>query len=114
MRWVFAMAVAAVMTFVLAAADVSGTWVGAMDTPGGVFSTTIQLQSGATLTGTVKTDMFEGKIEKAKLDGDKISFELNIEQGRLLYEGTVAGDELKLTVTGTTGNKYPMVCKRQK
>jgi hypothetical protein len=56
----------------------------------------------------------EGKIENGKLDGDKISFEVNIGPGKLAFEGTVAGDEMKLTVTGTSGNKYPLVCKRQK
>ncbi len=70
--------------------------------------------AGAALSGTVKTDMFEAPIEKAKLDSDKISFEINMDYGKVAYEGTVAGDEMKLTVTGTTGNKYPMNCKRQK
>jgi hypothetical protein len=30
------------------------------------------------------------------------------------FEGTVAGEEMKLNVTGTQGDKYALICKRQK
>jgi hypothetical protein len=56
----------------------------------------------------------QGKIEKGKLDGDTTSFEINIERGKISYEGTVAGDEMKLNVTGTTGSRMTLVAKRQK
>jgi hypothetical protein len=106
---------AALMTLCLNAADVAGAWTGSMETPMGTVGMTITLQPGASLTGTVKTDQFgEAPVEKGKLDGDKISFEIKIEPGKVAFEGTVAGDEMKLTVTGTTGNKYPLNCKRQK
>ena len=48
------------------------------------------------------------------MDGDKISFEANIEPGKLAFEGTVAGDEMKLNMTGTQGTKYSLLCNRQK
>jgi hypothetical protein len=80
----------------------------------GAIETTIMIQSATPLAGTIKTDHFDAKIENAKLDGDKVSFEINIEQGKVSYEGTIAGDELKLNVTGTQGNKYVLNCKRQK
>ncbi len=114
MRLFYVMALAAMMTLSLAAADVTGAWKGTMETPMGPMESTITLQAGAELTGAIKTDFFESKIEKAKLDGDKISFEINIEFGRIAYEGTVSGDEMKLNVTGPDGGKIPLNCKRQK
>lgn len=114
MRLFYIMALAAMMTLTLTAADVAGTWKGTMETPMGPMESTITFQAGAQVAGTVKTEFFEGKIENGKLDGDKISFEINIEFGKLAYEGTVAGDELKLNVTGPDGGKIPLNCKRQK
>ena len=72
------------------------------------------LKAGAELTGSVKIGEYDGKIEKGKLAGDKISFEINVEPGKLTYVRTVTGDEMKLNVTGPRGSTYTMVAKRQK
>ena len=114
MRLIMTLALVAVMAYALNAADITGVWKGTMDTQMGAMETTITIQAGSGVAGSVKIGEIEGKIENGKRDGDKISFEINIEHGKLTYEGTVAGDEMKLTVIGTTGNKYPMTCKRQK
>lgn len=113
MRFALTMALATIMAFTLNAADVSGVWKGTMETQMGPMVTTITIQAGSGVEGDVKTDMVEGKIQNGKLDGDKISFEIDTEYGKLAYEGTVAGDEMKLTVAAPSGNTYPMVCKRQ-
>jgi len=42
------------------------------------------------------------------------AFEINNERRTISYEGTVAGDEMKLNVIGTTGNEMTLVAKRQK
>jgi hypothetical protein len=97
------------------AADIPGTWVGTMDTPMGAMQNTITLAlDGTTLSGSVKTDFFEAKIEEAKVNGDNISFVINMDFGKLAYEGIVSGDELKLQVTGSDGGKTPLTAKRQK
>ena len=70
-------------------------------------------ETGPALAGSVKVAEYEGKMEKGKLDGDKISFEVTIERGTISYEGTVAGDEMKLDVTGTTGNQMTLVARQQ-
>jgi hypothetical protein len=75
---------------------------------------TLTIQSGAPLAGKLHAGEYEGAIEKGKVDGDKISFEVNLEPGKITCEGTVAGDEMKLNVTGTQGNQYVVTCKRQK
>ena len=98
------------------AADVSamGVWKGSMETQMGTVENTITIQSAAPLAGTVSVGDYQGKIEKASLDGDKIAFAVTIDPGTLSYQGVVSGDEMKLTVTGTTGNTMALVAKRQK
>jgi len=66
------------------------------------------------LAGNVQVGEFEAAIEEGKLDGDKIYFLISIQPGKLVFEGTVTGGEMKLTVTGTQGNRYSLICKRQK
>jgi hypothetical protein len=67
------------------------------------------------LTASVNLgDYGTGKIANGKLDGDKISSELALDQSKLTYEGIVAGEEMKLLVIGTTGKQYNMIVKREK
>lgn len=110
--WMLGMTLIAALT--LQAADLAGNWKGSMETQMGATEVTIAIQPGAALTGKVKAGDYEAPLEKGKLDGNKISFEMNIEHGKIAYEGTVTGDEMKLTVTGIQGDKYSLVCKRQK
>jgi hypothetical protein len=84
-----------------------------MDTQVGATDVTITIQSGASLAGNVEAGDYEAPIQKGKLDGDKMSFEINIDPGKVTYEGTVAGEEMKLNVTGTQGTEYTLTCKRQ-
>jgi hypothetical protein len=115
MRFAFVLIAVFALAAVAFAADIAGTWKGTMETPMGPMENTIVLQAdGASLTGSVKTDMFEAKVENGKLDGDKVSFEINIEFGKLVYEGTLAEDDLKLNVTAPDGGKIPLNAKRQK
>jgi hypothetical protein len=114
MRLLSIIAICAIATLCLNAADLAGTWKGSMQTQMGDTEVAITFRPGAALAGTVVIAQYEAPIEKAKSDGDKISFEINIEPGRLTFEGTVAGDGMKLNVTGTQGDKYLVVCKRQK
>jgi hypothetical protein len=115
-RLMFLLAVLAVVAF---AADITGTWKGSIETPGGTFDNTFVLKAdGAKLTGTLQGgpngDM---KIEEGKIDGDKVSFVVNMEFGKLSYSGAVSGDDLKLKVTfGEGGDMPPMEinCKRAK
>jgi len=104
----------AVLTFSLFAADLAGTWRGSMNTQMGQTGIAIIFQPGTALTGKVEAGEYGGPIEDAKLEGDNISFVANIGPGTLKFKGTVAGDEMKLAVTGTQGDQYKLVCKRQK
>jgi len=97
-----------------AGANVVGVWKGSMETQMGAVENTITIDAATPLAGTVKVGDYQGKLEKGKVDGEKISFLITIDPGTITYEGTVTGDEMKLTVTGTTGNKMTLVAKRQK
>ena len=94
------------------AADVSGKWTyeapGRGGNPGRPVTITLK-QDGSKLTGSVP-GMGRGGAEapamevmNGKVDGDKISFETKAEfngQTRITkYEGTMAGEELKLKIT---------------
>jgi hypothetical protein len=98
------------------AADVNvvGVWKGSMDTQMGAIENAITIQTAAPLAGTVKVGDYQAKMENASLDGEKIAFQITIEPGTVTYAGNVSGDEMKLTVTGTTGNIMSLVAKRQK
>jgi hypothetical protein len=114
MRLLSLVVLAAMMTFSLTAADLTGTWKGSMETQMGNTQVIITIQPGPGLAGKVKVGDYDGALEKGKLAGDKISFETNVEPGKLTFEGTVAADQMELNVTGTQGNQYTLVCQRQK
>jgi hypothetical protein len=97
--------------------DIAGTWKGTAETPMGPMENTITIQAGAPFTGNVKVGgdfPFEAQIEKAKLEDNKISFEINMQYGRISYDGTVSGDEMQLNVIGIAGAKMTLIAKRQK
>jgi hypothetical protein len=93
-----------VLVFTASAADVSGTWKAATETPNGTFETTFKFKAdGDKLTGTTSNQfMPEAQIADGKIDGDNLSFTVTANfQGnefKLNYKGKVAGDEIKLTV----------------
>jgi hypothetical protein len=97
--------------------DVAGTWKGTAETPMGPMENTITIRAGAPFAGNVKVGgdfPFEAQIEKAKLEGNKISFEITMQYGKVSYDGTVSGDEMQLNVTGIAGAKMILIAKRQK
>ena len=96
------------------APDAKGIWKGTMETQMGTVDTTITIDSVSPLAGTVHLADYTARIEKGVLDGQKIAFAITIEPGTITYEGTVGGDEMRLNVTGTTGNKMTLVARRQK
>ncbi len=82
------------------AADVTGAWKGVAETPMGPMDTTANFKcEGSVVTGTLSLMGTDQKIEKGKLEGDKISFELPMDFGTLEYKGVVSGDEMKLKVS---------------
>jgi hypothetical protein len=96
------------------AGDLTGIWKGKLETAMGTLASTITLQmTDAKLTGSVKTELYEAKIENIELKGDRISFITDTDFGKLYYEGTVTSEELKLQVTGYDGNPLPLNVRKQ-
>jgi hypothetical protein len=118
MRKLFSLCLAAVFTLALtplaahAATDVTGSWTGSVQAPGGGgggdnnFTLTFNFkQSGTTLTGTI--DGGQGDplpIANGKIDGDKISFTVEFNGTTITHEGTVSGDQITLNSKSSDGN----------
>lgn len=93
-----------------AATDVTGTWTGSIAAPdgNGNFDLTFTFkQDGSTFTGTVSAQQGEPlTITNGKVDGDKISFTVTFNSTTITHDGTVNGDEIKLT-TKSSDNSFP-------
>jgi hypothetical protein len=116
MKWLSCPVLALLPTMLMVlAGDLTGTWKGELESAMGPIASTIILQTvDARLTGSVKTELYEAKIEDLELNGDKISFTTNTDFGKLYYEGVVTVEEMKLHVTGHDGNPLPLNVKKQK
>jgi hypothetical protein len=84
------------------AADVDGKWSGSIDTPNGPVEVVYTLKAdGATLTGsTTGPDGAAIALKNGKVNGDKISFSMDISMGdaptTFSYTGVVTATEIKL------------------
>ena len=111
-KLLFVISILLVASFALMAADVSGKWTfeqpGRGGNPGRPVTITLKAD-GSTLTGTMPAGGRGGApadpiaISDGKVDGNNISFtvkrEMNGNTMITKYEGTLAGDELKLKIT---------------
>ena len=85
------------------AADISGKWSG--DVPGRGGDTTPATFTfkvdGDKLTGTMKGSQGELPLQEGKVAGDQVSFSTTFDAGgntiKVLYKGTLSGDQLKMT-----------------
>lgn len=89
---------------VWAAEDAAGTWKATMQGPNGAQESTFVLKSeGGKVTGSITAMMGTVQITDGKLDGDKISFSISTDFGVMKYSGTIAGDDMKLTLSAGDG-----------
>jgi hypothetical protein len=97
------------------AGDLVGRWTAEFDSPIGVQKYVYEFQkSGDALTGQATYEHSMGKgtvaLKNLKVEGDKVTFEeplsINGDQITILYSGTLAGDELKLSrIVGQFGTE---------
>ena len=100
------------------AADVTGKWVAQVPGRNGNQEMTFNLkQEGGTVTGTITGGRGDQTISDGKVDGNDISFVVNLEfNGNKItqsYKGTIAGDEIKFTRGGGRGNPLEFTAKKQ-
>jgi hypothetical protein len=102
------------MSAVALAADVTGKWVGSVDTPNGPLELTFELKTeGEAVTGTVGSAMGTLPISNGKLAGDVLTFDVVFEAMTIKHECTVnaAGDEIAIKSTGDWGTSEYVVKK---
>jgi len=94
------------------ASKLDGMWEGKMDNEGAIETVTFDLHAkGAALTGKVLRNGSElGDVSDSKIEGNKVHFKVDF----LLFEGTLDGEKLNLTVTVYNGNKFAVSATRKK
>ena len=97
------LALALILAAPIFAADIDGTWTGAIDGGGGPTQLVYNFKGdGETLTGsTTGPDGAEIKISDGKIDGNNVSFNLNLDFGgqafTMAVKGVLSGSNLQLT-----------------
>lgn len=87
------------VTAVLAAADVAGTWLFVMETPGGERRSQVVMQlEGETVTGTWDTQELKGTFREGRLE---LSFPFTSGEAELRTTLTVSGALKEETLSGT-------------
>ena len=112
--------------FALFAASIDGKWKAEqkMERNGNEFTitTTLDLKAdGANLTGSVTTGFGErqrtSEVQNGKMEGNKVTFttkqQMRDQEFEVKWNGSVEGDELKLTRTFGEGRTMDIVAKRQ-
>jgi len=109
---------ALVMTIGLAAtafaADVTGKWVGNIETPNGPIELTYEFKAdGEALTGTVASAMGSLPLNKGKVAGAVLTYEVVLEGAVITHEAKVndAGTEIAIKATGDFGTSEYVVKK---
>lgn len=102
MKWLFLLT--AVFALTASAADITGTWKGTAESPAGkVERTFVFKQDGSKVTGQTTSDLMgNSEIEDGKIEGDNLSFTINVSfqgnEAKVNYTGTVKGDEIQMHV----------------
>jgi redox-regulated HSP33 family molecular chaperone len=94
------------------ALKLDGTWEGKVDHEGRLETMTFQFHvSGKVLSGKVlrEGDDF-GTFSDGKVDGKTISFNVS----GVSFAGEMDGEQLKITITVTNGNKFNLNASRKK
>lgn len=99
------------------AVNVAGKWELTWETPRGTSNMTLNLtQDGTKVTGTATMRMGDVPIKDAKLDGNNLSFTVELGRGErtfeMQYKATVDGDNMKGTMSGGRGAERPFTGKR--
>jgi hypothetical protein len=96
-----------------AGADISGKWTGDMPRRGEATPTTFVFKvEGDKLTGIATSSQGQESLKEGKISGDEISFSMEAGGAKVLFKGTVAGNEIKMTRQREGGEARPFTLKR--
>ena len=110
--WIVCFAMA-MLTVTAAAADITGKWSGQVPSRGEATATTFTFKvDGDKLTGTMTGPQGEVALQEGKVSGDQISFTTTGGNAKIMFQGTVAGNEIKMTRTREGGQAREFTLKR--
>jgi hypothetical protein len=96
-------------------ADVTGKWTGQMQTRGETANATFVFKNdGGKVTGTMTGPQGEVALQDMKVEGDQISFTTTGGNAKIVFKGTVAGDEIKMSRMREGGQAREFTLKREK
>jgi hypothetical protein len=99
---------------VLAAADISGKWSGEVPRRGGETSTAtfVFKVEGDKVTGTMSGQQGEVALQDVTLKGDELSFSTTGGNAKIVFKGTVSGDQIRMTRAREGGQAREFTLKR--
>ena len=96
-------------------ADVAGKWTGQMQTRGDTVDATFVFKNeGGKVTGTMSGPQGEVNLQDVKVEGDQISFTSTGGNAKVVFKGTVSGDEIKMSRMREGGQERQFTLKRAK
>jgi hypothetical protein len=105
--------VISLLTAAASAADISGKWSGQVPSRGETAAATFTFKvDGEKLTGSMTGPQGDVALEEGKVSGDQISFTTAGGNAKILFKGTIAGDEIKMTRTREGGQAREFTIKR--
>jgi hypothetical protein len=103
----------ALLSTAAAAADVNGKWSGQVPSRGEATAATFTFKvEGDKLTGAMTSSQGEVSLQEGKVSGDQISFSTAGANAKILFQGTVSGNEIKMTRTREGGQAREFTLKR--
>lgn len=110
--WIVCIAITA-LTVTAAAADIAGKWSGQVPSRGEAMAATFTFKvDGDKLTGTMTGPQGEVALQDGKVSGNQVSFTTEGGNAKILFQGTVAGNEIKMTRTREGGQPREFTLKR--
>jgi hypothetical protein len=96
-----------------AGVDISGKWTGDVPRRGEATPTTFVFKvDGDKLTGTASSSQGQESFTDGKISGNDISFSMEAGGARVLFKGTVSGNEIKMTRQREGGEARSFTLKR--
>ena len=106
------------ITFMIAAlalgADVAGKWTGQMPARGETVDATFTFRNEAEGDWTMTGPQGQVDLQDVKVEGDQISFNSTGGNAKIVFKGTISGDEIKMSRMREGGQAREFTLKRAK